>query len=167
MYLFDNLPLEIIRFEIFPYLDYEGRNAVNACLPRQDRIPTPFAKDSNNILMIKIQTCLLKKLLDRTYKETRRHREILKLFRSFDKLSHIFQYNYKFHVCMIEKCKKYSKSDEPEYTLTTKYFKKTLVKLCADFLEVYKIKYPFKYNLNSGVWNPIQNRYVEKEGWRT
>ena len=42
MYLFDNLPLEIIRYEIIPYLNYYERTAVNLCLPPQDRMSTPL-----------------------------------------------------------------------------------------------------------------------------
>ena len=42
MYLFDNLPLEIIRYEIIPYLNYYERMAVNISLPPQDRISTPL-----------------------------------------------------------------------------------------------------------------------------
>lgn len=42
MYLFDNLPLEIIRYEIIPYLNYHERTAVNLCLPPQDRLSYPL-----------------------------------------------------------------------------------------------------------------------------
>jgi hypothetical protein len=42
MYLFDNLPLEIIKYEIIPYLNYYERMAVNISLPPQDRISTPL-----------------------------------------------------------------------------------------------------------------------------
>ena len=36
--LFDELPLEVIRDIIFPYLDYESRIVTNQLLPRWDRI---------------------------------------------------------------------------------------------------------------------------------
>lgn len=42
MYLFDNLPLEIIRYEIIPFLNYHERTAVNLCLPPQDRMSFPL-----------------------------------------------------------------------------------------------------------------------------
>lgn len=44
MYLFDNLPLEIIQHEIIPYLNYYERTAVNLCLPPQDRISFALQK---------------------------------------------------------------------------------------------------------------------------
>jgi len=42
MYLFDNLPLEIIQYEIIPYLNYYERMAVNISLPPQDRLSFPL-----------------------------------------------------------------------------------------------------------------------------
>ena len=44
MYLFDNLPFDIIRYEIIPHLNYYERMAVNISLPPQDRIRTPLKK---------------------------------------------------------------------------------------------------------------------------
>jgi hypothetical protein len=42
MYLFDNLPFEIIRYEIIPHLNYYERMAVNISLPPQDRLSFPL-----------------------------------------------------------------------------------------------------------------------------
>jgi hypothetical protein len=42
MYLFDKLPLDIIRYEIIPNLNYHERTAVNLCLPPQDRMGYPL-----------------------------------------------------------------------------------------------------------------------------
>ena len=42
MYLFDNLPLDIIKYEIMPFLNYYERMAVNISLPPQDRMSTPL-----------------------------------------------------------------------------------------------------------------------------
>ena len=42
MYLFDNLPLDIIKYEIIPFLNYHERTAVNLCLPPQDRMSIPL-----------------------------------------------------------------------------------------------------------------------------
>ena len=44
MYLFDNLPFDIIRYEIIPHLNYYERMAVNISLPPQDRIRSPLKK---------------------------------------------------------------------------------------------------------------------------
>jgi hypothetical protein len=44
--VFDNLPLDIIKFEIFPHLNYNERINLNLCLPPQDRISKRMLKAS-------------------------------------------------------------------------------------------------------------------------
>jgi hypothetical protein len=44
--VFDNLPLDVIKFEIFPYLNYQERINVNQCLPSHDRITRKMNKAS-------------------------------------------------------------------------------------------------------------------------
>jgi hypothetical protein len=43
-HLFDNLPLEIIKYNIIPFLEYEDRVIVNFLLPPQDRISHPLTQ---------------------------------------------------------------------------------------------------------------------------
>ena len=45
-HLFDNLPTDIIYYEIFPFLDYDSRVTANLMLPRKDRIGHPLKKDA-------------------------------------------------------------------------------------------------------------------------
>lgn len=42
----DQLPLEVIREEVFPNLNYEDRISLNMCLPVWDRIPRKMSKQS-------------------------------------------------------------------------------------------------------------------------
>ena len=44
--VFDNLPLDVIKFEIFPFLNYHERLNLNLCLPPQDRIRRKMLKAS-------------------------------------------------------------------------------------------------------------------------
>lgn len=44
--VFDNLPLDVIQFEIFPSLNYDERINLNQCLPPQDRISKKMLKAS-------------------------------------------------------------------------------------------------------------------------
>ena len=44
-HLFDELPTDMIYYEIFPYLDYNSRVIANLLLPRQDRLRRPLEKD--------------------------------------------------------------------------------------------------------------------------
>lgn len=170
MYIFNNLPLDMIKFEIFPYLDWADRVAVNACLPPSDRIRTPLAKDSGLILVIKLQAARVKKYIRRAESSNYlpvKSRRVLKLYREIENFKYIIQHHKSFREVLIRKCKEYSNPENPEYNGTTRHFKKTLMKLATDFLEKYNEKYPYKYEINAykeGVWNPIQNRYVALEG---
>jgi len=169
MYLFDNLPLDMIKFEIFPYLDWTDRVSVNTCLPPVDRIRTPLARDSGLILAIRIQAARLKKQLlsaeSANYLPIK-SRRVLKIFRGIEKYRYIIEHHKSFRDMLIQKCKNYSNPENTEYIGTSLHFKKTLMKLTTDFLEVYEMKYPYKYQINAhkeGSWNPIQNRYVAME----
>jgi len=42
----DKLPLDVITYEIFPYLDYATRISLNQCLPAWDRVQRRMASDS-------------------------------------------------------------------------------------------------------------------------
>jgi len=164
--------LEIIRFEIFPYLDWNNRNAVNMCLPPIDRIRTPLAKDYGIKLAIILQSIRVKYYLTKlekiNIKDSNRKRMFLKLFRSLDNMSYIMKYRNDFRTTVFDKCKNYTNINHPEYSQSSKYFKKTLSKVCLNFLEVCEAKYPFMYHVNIDIrtWNCIQDRYVEKESWR-
>ena len=40
----DNIPMDVIRYELFPFLDFESRINLNQCLPPQDRVSKKFDK---------------------------------------------------------------------------------------------------------------------------
>jgi hypothetical protein len=42
----DNLPMHVIQYDIFTYLDYDSRINLNQCLPIWDRVPTKMASQS-------------------------------------------------------------------------------------------------------------------------
>jgi len=69
-YLFDNLPLEIILYEIMPYLDYFSKTTVNCMLPPQDRTSTPINPEKILQLDIHIARNRLVRLLMQAYKES-------------------------------------------------------------------------------------------------
>ena len=62
--LFDFLPLDVINYEIKPYLDndYFSRIAINALLPPNDRRGTHLGKDAARRLHMSLHIPLLKKL---------------------------------------------------------------------------------------------------------
>ena len=58
-----------------------------------------------------------------------------------------------------------------EYHNTSKYFKKTMMKLCSENVELINKKYLHKFDIKliqkNEDWSAVQNRYVVKEGWRS
>jgi hypothetical protein len=44
--VFDQFPLDVIQYQIFPFLDYTSRIHLNLCLPNWDRVPTKMNKMS-------------------------------------------------------------------------------------------------------------------------
>lgn len=42
----DNLPMHVIQYQLFPYLDYNSRNNLNMCLPPWDRVRTRMPPES-------------------------------------------------------------------------------------------------------------------------
>ena len=91
-YLFDNLPLEIILYEIMPHLDYFSRNTVNCMLPPQDRMRTPIDPEKILQLDIHIARSRLVRLLMHSYKES----DDTILVNEISKYSAPFQYNELF-----------------------------------------------------------------------
>lgn len=53
----DQLPLDVIQYHIFPFLDYNSRINLNLCLPVWDRVPTKMNKMS--MLKHDQDTCVL------------------------------------------------------------------------------------------------------------
>ncbi len=62
--VFDNLPLDIIKFEIFPSLNYQERLNLNLCLPPQDRISRKMLKASMERHERTILVLTIKRYLD-------------------------------------------------------------------------------------------------------
>jgi hypothetical protein len=62
--VFDNLPLDVIKFEIFPSLNYDERINLNQCLPPQDRISKKMLKASIEKHERDILVKTIKKYLD-------------------------------------------------------------------------------------------------------
>ena len=91
-YLFDNLPLEIIQFEIMPYLDYLSKNILNCMLPPQDRMRKRIDPEKILQLDIHIARNRLMRLLMQAYKES----DDTILTREFSKYSFALQYNQLF-----------------------------------------------------------------------
>jgi len=167
------LPHEVVRFEIFKYLDYNDRDALNACLPFEGRVGTPLKKDANIQLLLTLQAKTMSKLLrsiENNNNVNHRSRVILKLFRSVNKINYILQHSHKFRIMYIDKCKSYLDEYHEDYDITSKHFKKTMMILCSENIKIIDTVYPYKYELSSIInkdWSAVQARYVAKETWRS
>ena len=62
-HLFDQLPTDMIYYEIFPYLDYNSRVTANMLLPLQDRLRTPLRKDAVLEFTMRLGSTLITSLI--------------------------------------------------------------------------------------------------------
>jgi hypothetical protein len=146
-HLFDNLPTDIIYYEIFPFLDYDSRVTANLMLPRKDRIRHPLKKDAALGFAIRLSSVLLLKVVNSvaTAKtKLSRSRKVLQVYRTFvPKYIFLTEYCSKYREMMILKCQDYTDLTFEEYDTATPHTKKTLPILCANILEMIEQR-PFK-----------------------
>jgi len=160
--LLETFPLDIIHYEICPYLDYNTRVTLNLLLPYEDRMPTPLRKNAAIDFSLLIGSVVIKKHLnavDRS-KGIARNRAILKLYREFPKYYFMLQYNTGFREVALEKSRQYTNPENPDYLQKTKYFKNTLIGLCKKMIEDVERDYPFIKHittLRDDPWSAITN----------
>jgi hypothetical protein len=163
-HLFDNLPLDMIQFEIFPYLDYDSRVTVNLMLPRQDRIRTPLKKDSALKFAIHMSALQITKMIGKVDaakgNPALRNRYLLKVFRTLPKYFFILEYNNKARNAILEKCAEYVDRKNLEFTNASPHLKKTLPGLCQaiiDMAEVRPLIRDLPYIDKDVLWTPLKN----------
>lgn len=144
--LFDQLPTDMIYYEIFPYLDYNSRVTANLLLPRKDRLSIPLRKDAVLELSMKMASEHLKSLI---YKQRHaksnlaRNRLSLKIWRTLPLYPELVQYNSRFRAIVIEKSKEFSDPDLEHVLRVTPYTRKELKKLCESFILSLDSSLPF------------------------
>lgn len=145
-HLFDELPTDVIYYEIFPYLDYNSRVTANLLLPFEDRLRTPLKKDTALKLSIEMSIDILRGFLTRHEKAVRKRARstiLLKMFRIFPEHREILQYHAKFRETVIDKARGWSDPTNPELLGASPYTRKTLVALCGELLKGLEERYPF------------------------
>ena len=166
---FDHLPLEIIREHIFPYLDYDGRNAVNqTLLPKWDYIRTPLIKDKIIIVHMSIIAQILKRNMTSIEKSKTlvgHARAILKLLRNLEKYPLILRYSLKFRNVVINKCKTWSvcSTDTETYQGYSLGFIKNLSRLSNNILKLVNTTHTYIKSLSVYIcedWSAINKSYV-------
>jgi len=132
-YLFDNLPLDIIQYEIHPYLDYNSKVTMNCMLPPQDRISSPLSKGIGINIVVKILALRLKRQLKDCIEGVGliRTRNVMKLFRDFGKYYIIFQYCKKARDANIVMMQEFGDPQSQRYGSASKYVREKVSAMAA------------------------------------
>lgn len=160
-HLFDNLPTDIIHYEIFPYLDYDSRVTANLMLPHEDRIRHLLKKDAALGFAMSLSSILLSKAVKSVHTATTtlsRRRKILNLYRNLiPKYIFLAEYCTKYREIIKIKCQDYIHPEFHEYSQASSHVKKNLPILCANILEMIEQR-PFKREVcrsKDPSWTPI------------
>jgi hypothetical protein len=149
-YLFDELPTDMIYYEIFPYLDYNSRVTANTLLPPQDRLRTPLRKGAVLEFSVTFSCCILisniKKQVFARNKITR-NRFTLKIWRIMLLLPDLVQHSAKLRATFINKALEFSSQDSECFQYISRYMCKTLRVLSQKFLLYTETSYPFLHEV--------------------
>ena len=158
-HLFDQLPTDMIYYEIFPYLDYNSRVTANLLLPLKDRLRTPLRKDSSLEFSMRLASSIVTSLIrkqSRTKNNTSRNRLSLKIWRTMPLFPQLIQHNSRFRRVVCEKAIEFMDPGLEDMQRITPYTRKTLRALCEGFLLSLETSYPFLYEVNI-LGKPLDN----------
>lgn len=145
-HLFDELPTDMIYYEIFPYLDYNSRVTANLLLPRQDRLRTPLQKDLVVALEMRLGGATMTSLIRKQQRATNpisRNRLTLKIWRTVTLFPSLYQHNSKFREVVAAKAAEFSDPSMVEYAHVSNYTRRELKKLCTNFLLSLETSHPY------------------------
>ncbi len=146
-HLFDQLPTDMIYYEIFPYLDYNSRVTANLLLPQEDRLRTPLRKDAVLEFTMRLGSTVITSLIKKqgtTTNPITRNRMSLKIWRSVPLFPEIFQYNSRFREVIAAKAVEFSSPFLEGVEHVSPYTRKELKKLCETLLLSLETSYPYK-----------------------
>lgn len=150
-HLFDELPTDMIYYEIFPYLDYNSRVTANLLLPLKDRLRTPLRKNSSLEFSMRFAASIMTSLIrkqSRTKNNIARNRLSLKIWRTMPLFPELIQHNSRFRAVVSEKAIEFMDPGLEDMQRITPYTRKTLRALCEGFLLSLETSYPFLYEVN-------------------
>ena len=149
-HLFDQLPTDMIYYEIFPYLDYNSRVTTNLLLPRKDRLRTPLRKDAVLEFTMRFGSTIITSLIKKqgiTTNGIARNRLSLKIWRTVPLFPELFQYNHRFRQVIAAKAAEFCDPSTYELTQVSAYTRKALTLLCEAVLLSLETSYPYKRDL--------------------
>jgi hypothetical protein len=151
-HLFDELPTDMIYYEIFPYLDYNSRVTANLLLPRQDRLRRPLEKDVVIMLEMSLGGATMSSLIRKQQRATNpisRNRLTLKIWRTITLFPSLYQHNSKLREVLAAKAADFSDPSMVEYAHVSNYTRKELKKLCTNFLLSLETSHPYICELST------------------
>jgi hypothetical protein len=131
-FLFDELPTDMIYWEIFPYLDYNSRVTANLLLPVQDRLRTPLKKDAALQFQMRRSSKEVLAILRKQEKAKGRARNIytLRLWRQLlGPHKHLLQYSERFRAVVLAKAEEWLEPTFQWPVGSSAYTRKTLIAL--------------------------------------
>jgi len=151
-HLFDQLPTDMIYYEIFPYLDYNSRVTANLLLPRHDRLRTPLRKDAVLEFAMVFASTIISPFIKKqgtAANPITRNRMSLKIWRTVPLFPELFQYSSRFRRVIVEKAAEFSDPSLEGVEHVSAYTRKQLKRLCEDFLLSLETSYPYKREVAS------------------
>ena len=142
-HLFDQLPTDMIYYEIFPYLDYNSRVTANLLLPRKDRLSIPLRKNAVSEFQLMLGNARMKSLLRKQREatnKTTRARLTLKIWRMMPLFPPLYQQNARFREVSAAKAVELSSAGLDNVSA---YTRKTLKGLCETFLLSLETSHPY------------------------
>jgi len=135
-FLFDNLPLDVIQYVIYPYLDYNSKVTMNCMLPPQDRIRSPLVKGAGVSIVIKILGRQLAKQITKCLDTTglSRTRIMMTLMRNYAKYYMIFQHCKAAREANIIAMQDFSNTESHRYGGSSKYVREKISAMAAGHL---------------------------------
>lgn len=145
-HLFDQLPTDMIYYEIFPYLDYDSRVTANLLLPRQDRLRMPLRKGAVSEFQLMLGNARMKSLLRKQREatnKTTRARFTLKIWRMMPLFPPLYQQNARFREVSAAKAAEFSDPTSTVLDNVSPYTRKALKGLCQAFLLSLETSHPY------------------------
>lgn len=152
-HLFDQLPTDIIYYEIFPYLDYNSRVTANFLLPRKDRLSIPLRKNAVSEFELMLGNARMKSLLRKqrmATNKTTRARLTLKIWRMMPLFPSLYQQNARFREVVAAKAVELSDPTFSGLDNVSAHTRKALKGICQAFLLSLETSHPYLGEMDLG-----------------
>ena len=160
--MFDLLPLDVIKFEILPFVanDYFARMGINGILQPEERVSTPLRKNAVAELEMSIALYGYKKdnLNQQEFTASERGKKLMAIFDFLNKNPTFLKYDKNYRNATIKKVEEYSDPNFPQYAVLNEDEVAQLVSKAKQVVETLA-KNPYVCEIVCGtlepIWSPI------------